>query len=449
MNDQDLAGASAAEPSAPPGLRRERSHRMLGGVCSGLGRHCDMDPVIFRIGLAVLAVTGGLGLIFYGFAWLLLPLDGDEESEGRKLLTGRVSGAGLSALLCALIGCGVFLSMLNNGGVLTFAAVLTLLLAGAGYWSQARRDTHTAPVTAQAVADAPPEAQAPPVAGVWSWWRDPIVKDGTHEGGTGYAWGPADHAIEYPVDFIDGTKGPQLAMPPGPYHRTYRPTVPKPVPEPKPRGPRWIGGWVFLLALLAGALGTGLTWSDHGGAGSLGLSLQAGLACALAVFGLGIAVSAFLGRTGGGSIVLAVLTAGLLAVATALPENIGTTWTRTDWRPTGTAQVRPVYEVGSGVGTLDLTGLDLRKGQTVKTAAEVGAGRVEVVVPKDVTVRLRAEVGVGDIRLPGEASDDVDIAPGQDRRTTLRPPEGTPEAGTVDLRLEVGVGQAEVRRETS
>ncbi|MDI3385685.1 PspC domain-containing protein [Streptomyces sp. B-S-A8] len=443
MNDQDLAGAGAAEPSAPPGLRRERSHRMLGGVCSGLGRHCDMDPVIFRIGLAVLAVTGGLGLIFYGFAWLLLPLDGDldgdEESEGRKLLTGRVSGAGLSALLCALIGCGVFLSMLNNGGVLTFAVVLALLLAGAGYWSQARRATEAAPVATQTVADVPPEAKAPPVAGVTSWWRDPIVKDGTHDGDTGYTWGP--------IDFIDGSKYPFVPFPPGPFHGTHRQTVPE-AAEPKPRGPRWIGGWVLLLALLAGALGTGLTWTGQGGAGSLGLSLQAGLACALAVFGLGITVSAFLGRTGAGSLVLAVLTAGLLAVATVLPENIGTSWTRTEWHPTGTAQVRPVYEVGSGVGTLDLTGLDLRKGQTIRTAAEVGAGQVEVVVPKDVTVRLTAEVGVGDIRLPGEAPDDVDIAPGQERRTTLRPPDGTPEAGTVDLRLEVGVGQAEVRRET-
>ena len=36
-------------------------------------------------------------------------------------------------------------------------------------------------------------------------------------------------------------------------------------------------------------------------------------ACALATFGLGIAVSAFLGRTGAGSIFLAIVTAGLLA----------------------------------------------------------------------------------------------------------------------------------------
>ncbi|CAM5701254.1 hypothetical protein SCALM49S_00882 [Streptomyces californicus] len=53
--------------------------------------------------LGVLSVTGGIGLIFYGFAWLLLPADGEDQNEGRKLLSGRVDGAALAALLLALI----------------------------------------------------------------------------------------------------------------------------------------------------------------------------------------------------------------------------------------------------------------------------------------------------------------------------------------------------------
>ncbi|MER7857332.1 hypothetical protein ABTZ98_33065, partial [Streptomyces bacillaris] len=34
------------------------------------------------------APCGGIGLIFYGFAWLLLPLEGEEENEARRLLSG-------------------------------------------------------------------------------------------------------------------------------------------------------------------------------------------------------------------------------------------------------------------------------------------------------------------------------------------------------------------------
>ncbi|MYW68368.1 PspC domain-containing protein [Streptomyces sp. SID8379] len=421
------APASGKEPAPARRFRRDRRHKTLGGVCAGLGRHCDMDPVIFRIVLAVLAVTGGVGLIFYGFAWLFVPYDDADENEFRKLLTGRVDGPGLAAIVTALVGCGVFLSMLNNGGALTFAAVLALLLAGAGYWSQRRPATAEAdPVAAQAVADAPPEAQAPPVTGAApSWWRDPIVKDGTHSGGTGYFWGPPGAE--------DLTPGYAAAA--GPAGRRA------PAP-PRPRGPRGIGGPTFLVALVAGLIGTGATWDDR----TLSHSLQTGLACALVVLGLGIAVSSFRGRTGAGSIVLAVVTAGLLAGSAALPANISTRWMRTDWSPASVSAVHEKYELGSGVGTLDLSKVAVAKGASVSTHVQVGAGRAKIVVPKGATVELHAEVGVGDVQLPGDESNDVDVQPGVEKRVTLDPPAGAKASGTVELHVEVGAGQVEVSR---
>ncbi|MDX2543927.1 PspC domain-containing protein [Streptomyces sp. WI04-05B] len=428
---------AATDDQLPIRFRRDRRQKMLGGVCAGLGRACDMDPVIFRITLAVLSATGGIGLIFYGFAWLFVPYDDEEENEVRKLLTGRVDGQALTAVLFALVGCGVFLTMLKNGGVLSFAVILSILLAGAGYWSRNRGAPDPDPLAAQAVADAPPEAKAPPVPSAYpSWWRDPIVKDGTHVGGTGYLWGPSDtrdRDIAAAVNITYGNYG-------GPH-----PGIRTPWPSrPKPRGARWIGGWVFLLALLAGFLGTAARWDDA----ALATSLQTGLACALIVFGVGIAVSAFLGRTGAGSIFLAIITAALLAGSAALPKDVSTHWVRTEWTPTAVADVLPRYDLGTGVATLDLTGLRLAKGQTVTTAVEVGVGRIEVIVPKDVTVEADIEVGIGDIQLPGEGKQDVDVAPGKHKQVTL-PPADEGSAGTVDLDLGVGVGQAEVTRAAS
>ncbi|MEU6989884.1 PspC domain-containing protein [Streptomyces sp. NPDC046465] len=435
----ERGGHVGSHPAGPPAeyrkFRRDRRQKKIGGVCAGLGRHCDMDPVIFRIGLAVLAITSGVGLVVYGFAWLLVPYEDEEENEGRRLLSGRVDGQALTAVLFALVGCGVFLTLLHNGGALTFAAVLALLLAGAGYWSR-QRDTHdTDPVAAQAAADAPPEAKAPPVVLHPSWWRDPIVKDGTHVGISGYFWGPEGLDIGYEPTEHRGV----------PRRATEAAPRPAAAPVPKPRGPRWIGGVVFLFALLAGGLGTGLTWEDQ----PLGTTLQTGLACALAVFGLGIAISAFTGRTGAGSIVLAVLTAGLLAGAAALPKNISTHYSRTDWIPATATDVRPRYEVGLGKGTLDLSKVEIGKGKTLTTGAEIGAGDLKVIVPKDVTVRLDAEVGLGDIVLPDDSNKDLDIAPGREKKVTLQPPSGSKDGGTIDLRLEVGVGQAKVTRATS
>ncbi|MGW0830943.1 PspC domain-containing protein [Streptomyces prunicolor] len=425
--------------AAPHRFRRDRRSKVLAGVCAGLGRQCDMDPVIFRITLAVLSATGGIGLIFYGFAWLFVPYDDEEENEVRKLFTGRVDGQALAAVLFALVGCGVFLSMLKNASVLTFAVVLSLLLAGAGYWSQQRGTPDPDPLAAQAVADAPPEAQAPPVPAAYpSWWRDPIVKDGTHVGGTGYLWGPGDSRDRDITDVLDIRLGPSY-----PHWREDQRT-PRPAP-PKQRGPRWIGGWVFLLALFAGALGTAAKWDDQ----ALGTSLQAGLACALVVFGLGIALSAFLGRTGAGSVFLAIVTAGLLAASAALPKDLTTHWEHLTWQPAAVADVRPKYDLGNGVGTLDLTRLRLTKGQTVTTDAEVGVGQLKVIVPSDVTVRLSVDVGVGDIQLPGDDKKDVDVEPGKHQQVTLTPATGVKSTGTLDLDLQVGVGQAEVSRAAS
>ncbi|PHQ48789.1 hypothetical protein BLA24_27325 [Streptomyces cinnamoneus] len=430
-----MTEAPTAEQETRPPLRRSREHKVVSGVCGGLGRCFDMDPVIFRVVLGVLGVTGGLGLIVYGFAWLLIPQEGEEENEVRRLLSGRVEGPALTALLFALVGCGLFLSMLNNSSVMSFALMLALAISGAAYWSRHRQtadETEGAPTAEQATpgahkphkphktVEAPPETQAPPAPGTPSWWRDP-VKDpaaaATTTAGTGYLWGPDD--------------GPYDTAPAG---------RARAVPV---RTGRHLGGWTFLLALLAAALGTGLTWHHQ----PLGTSLEIGLACALGAFGLGITASSLYGRIGGGTIVTAALTGALLAGAAALPKTITTEWTRETWRPTAASDVRAHYELGSGVGVLDLSAVPLdRDAPPATTSAEIGAGQLKVVLPRDATAEVTIEVGVGDIQLPGERRDDIDVQPRQNRHVTLRPDAGRPERGTLRLRLKAGLGQVEVVR---
>lgn len=415
----------------------------MGGVCGGLGRRFDLDPVIFRVVIGVLSVAGGLGLVFYGFAWLLIPLAGEEESEGRGLLTGRVSGASLAALLMALIGCGIFLSTLHSGEVLGFTLTLSLAVCGAAVWSQRRRvggetEGGSDAATVLTVAEAPPETKAPPLFESPSWWKDPIVKDGsTGKIAVGYLWGP--HGI---LD-EDGRVNGEVPKP-GSQWGPDPAAAGRPAPSVR-RSPLSIGGLVFLLALIAGGLGTGLSWDTH----PLGTSLQIGLAAALAVFGLGLVVSSLVGRTGFGTVFLAVVTAGLLALASALPDRITTDWVRETWRPVSVADVRPEYELGTGVGTLDLSRLPLPAGTTAATHVGVGAGRVKVIVPKSAVVKLHAEVGLGDLRLSGAPAGDIDIAPDRSVTRTLAPPTGTAPAGTLDLSLEVGLGQVEVTRAAS
>ncbi|MFF5918098.1 PspC domain-containing protein [Streptomyces flavochromogenes] len=441
---QHEAPPPAEAVSAPP-LRRSRGSKVVGGVCGGLGRYFDLDPVIFRVVIGVLSVPGGLGLIFYGFAWLLVPLDGEEENEGRRLLTGRVSGSTLAAILMALVGCGVFLSMLHSGSMLGSALLVAFALSSAAIWSrhrqagageaEGRADAATA---SRPVAEAPPETKAPPLVEFPSWWRDPIVKDGsTGKIAIGYLWGP--HGIVDQDGLVDG----EVPKPGGQWNAG--PAAPG---RPKPsirRSPFSIGGLVYLLAMVAAVVGTSLTWESE----PLGTSLQTGLVAALAVFGLGLVVSSFLGRTGFGTIFLTVVTAGLLSLTTAVPGQITTEWIRETWRPASVAAVQPRYELGTGVGTLDLSTLAVPAGSTVSSEIEVGAGRLAVIVPKNAVVKLHAQVGLGDLQLPGEPANDIDIAPDRDVTRTLNPPAGTTPAGTLDLSLEVGIGQVEVTRAAS
>jgi phage shock protein PspC (stress-responsive transcriptional regulator) len=440
---QDASPGVAPPPEPAPRLQRSPRQKVVAGVCGGLGRYCDVDPVIFRIVLGVLAATGGIGLIFYGFAWLLLPMEGEDENEARRLLSGRVEGASLIALVLALAGCGLLLSMLHNGGMLAFAAMLSLTVIGFSVWSQHRRTAppeeapgtaaHTPGSTAHAAGHgAPPEVKAPPTPGSPSWWRDPIVKDGTTgPAGTGYLWGP-ESAVPEAAEL-----GRSMPTPADPYRAPHRPQG--------TRGPRSIGGLVFLLALVAGGLGTGLSWETR----PLGPSLQIGLAAALGVFGLGLLVASVLGRTGFGTVLLAMITAGLLAGTSAVPDDIGTDWVRKEWRPATVAAVQPRYKLGTGVAELDLSGVTVPEGETLRTRIEVGAGRALVVVPAGVTVKVDAEAGLGDIQFPSDQRKDVDVAPDRRTRQTIGPAADSKPAGTVELGMEVGIGQLEVIRAAS
>lgn len=422
----------------PPPLHRSRRHKVVAGVCGGLGRHWDLDPVIFRIVLAVLAVSGGVGLIVYGIAWLLIPLEGEDENEGRRLLSGRVEGPALTALLFALVGCGLLLSVLNNGGVMSFTVMLTLAAVGSAYWAQQRRhgaDSAGAagPSAAQPTPDAPPETQAPPTPNPPSWWRDSLSKESTDR--TLYLWGPPAVAYERAAHAARSAGRPSAENPPPGPRSAHRP----------PRAGRSIGGWTFLLALASGTVATVVARDGH----PLGTSLQVGLACALGALGLGLVVSTWFGRTGGGTVFLVVLTPALLAVVSVLPKNITAHWAHRAWTPTSAEAVQPLYEMGAGRGRLDLSEVDFQGRSSVATRAEVGVGRLSVTVPSRVTTELHVEVGLGDVHLPDEPSGDVDISTGQDKTLTLRPQglkAGEQPHGTLKLDIKIGAGQVEVLR---
>ena len=55
-------------------LRRPLDDRVVGGVCSGIGRYFEVDPVLIRVAFAIFAaVTWGAALLAYPLMWFLMP----------------------------------------------------------------------------------------------------------------------------------------------------------------------------------------------------------------------------------------------------------------------------------------------------------------------------------------------------------------------------------------
>jgi phage shock protein PspC (stress-responsive transcriptional regulator) len=74
ISDND--GPSPRDKFSTPGyhrMYRDPDHRVIGGVCSGMGAYWDIDPVIVRIIFVALALGGGLGVLVYLILYIVIP----------------------------------------------------------------------------------------------------------------------------------------------------------------------------------------------------------------------------------------------------------------------------------------------------------------------------------------------------------------------------------------
>jgi signal transduction histidine kinase/phage shock protein PspC (stress-responsive transcriptional regulator) len=72
----------------PRDLRRSTEHRVLGGVCGGIGAYLGVDPVVIRLAVVVLTFVSGTGVLLYAIAWAVLP-EGDVARPRASARTRR------------------------------------------------------------------------------------------------------------------------------------------------------------------------------------------------------------------------------------------------------------------------------------------------------------------------------------------------------------------------
>jgi phage shock protein PspC (stress-responsive transcriptional regulator) len=395
-------------PVGRPPLRRSIGDRKIAGVAGGLGRYFNVDPLIFRVVLVTLAVFGGSGLLLYAIGWLLVPEDGDDESEASRLVNGRATTKIIGGILLAVVGLVVVGNFARTSfGFGGFAALVAVVLAA---YLISRGDNSERPPASSPPTPAPQPAPfyTPPVASAYGQTT-----------GTAYATVP-----------------PPVAPPPPPY-QGFAPPAPAPwtPPAPRPRSP--LGRVTLSLALVvAGVLTSWNLATTHD------VPAEVVLAACLGVVGLGLVVGAFAGRARG----LIVLGAALL-VATSIAgiSHIGLRGGVGDrtWAPRSVAGLHDTYRVGIGEATLDLTRLQLAPGQTVDLRVRQGIGDLEIILPAGVSADVDTEVNAGEIRLPyGTAQDGTSL-----HRRYIDPRDGTAPVITIDADL--GIGSLEVLRATS
>jgi phage shock protein PspC (stress-responsive transcriptional regulator) len=113
---------------SPRRLFRSREDRIIGGVAGGLGRHFNVDPILFRIVAVVLTFVGGAGVLLYVAMLLLVPTEpapGATAAPQPAIPAGEPRNRGLvvaGVLILLLIGWPLIL-----GGGIALAAIFVPL----------------------------------------------------------------------------------------------------------------------------------------------------------------------------------------------------------------------------------------------------------------------------------------------------------------------------------
>jgi phage shock protein C len=63
----------------PKRLYRSRTDKVLFGVCGGLAKYFNIDPVIVRLAFVILGLLNGIGVIVYIVMALVVPEEPETE----------------------------------------------------------------------------------------------------------------------------------------------------------------------------------------------------------------------------------------------------------------------------------------------------------------------------------------------------------------------------------
>ena len=405
QNQSGPAGFDRNRLQNPQSWRRSRSDRWVAGVCGGIGRALNIDPVLVRVVMAVLIISGP-GVIFYIAAWVLMPDEGSERSAAQGLLGDRVR-PDHPWLWPIVIGVCVFvaIAMMSSFNVGRFVpgpliVLAVIWLAAKHRRGERRRGQGNGPGTTWTAPGTNWTGQGPnwtgrpqdtaPSTGASPAGQQPAASAymTPQNGPSAPPAGPSSSATQRPQD---RTVEPVQAVwteddPLGLYvdEPAAAPAARKPA-EPPAKGMRGVKSIIVVLTGIA-----------IGIAALAGASTATMLIIGLATLGGGMLLGGFVGRT------LALLPLGILLAAGAIastvfpdvPKNFADTNYVAPASQTITA-TGTSYQFDAGSVKLDLT--QAKFGPGAKVDVHGGVGEVIVKLPADVDVQGALSTEMGDV----------------------------------------------------
>jgi len=431
-------------------VRRSVTDRKVSGLSAGLARAWDVDPMLVRVGFAVLALSGGIGLVLYAAGWLMLPAEDKDQSQLEEWIPQTRTWSREVKIGVVVAAC--IIGALALSWLVPFSFSAALVVAAVwyfGYYRNRRRpgDRSEQPPRLQ-FAEFPGEPTAfTEAAKAWQQriaeYQEAVLCKPTPRTPTAAAAAAA------------ATTAPGLSTPtPEPPDDLAREAFlahPDPVglySEPEPdnameqlaaqtrlrrRSARRLG--------LASVIVLGLTMTGLGVASVLGAPITVGvyLSAALLIFGLTLLIGARIGRPRG-------LAFGTVVVALAM---IVTLFAQNNTAVAGGVGIRHLHYTSVAglpagdhlrVGQLTVDLRQVNPDRPRSYTASVGTGRLVVDLPAGVPTRLNGSVGNGMI-----ISDGRQLSSGPDLSLREQPP-ATAVGPVFTVNLKVGNGQLEVRR---
>ncbi len=328
-------------------VKRSTDDRFVGGVCSGVARYLNIDPVIVRIVIAVLTIVGFAGAILYAAAWLFLPSEDADKSIAAgwfKLDENEEQVRKIGLVTAGIIG--VFALIGDHGNWWGIGWILVPLAALYYFFVVRPRKHDKEAIRAEVLASMP-----------------------TTESVTADVQAKIDKKVAEKIAHASRPKSKALT--------------------------------VLTLSLIAiGVASTRIYADTHDG-----VDWTTYVAVALGITGVGLVIGTFWGH-GGPLIALGLVLGAVLLVGSVLPDGrIGAQQPS----PSAAADVHATYKHGIGLLELDLTAVtdptDLL-GRTI--VLDNGIGQTKVIIPEGLNVAIESELKLGQINLFERSVDGTD-----------------------------------------